>query len=55
VVIFFDIFISIIVVAKFGNIVVKFAAVNAKISIVNIFLAYDIRPIAKNLDFSMTK
>jgi hypothetical protein len=51
--IFFNIFISIIVVAGFGDIVTKFAAANIKTPIINIFLAHDIRPITKNLIFSV--
>jgi hypothetical protein len=53
--IFFDIFISIIVVAGFGDIVAKFAAANIKTPIVNIFLAYNTRPIIKDFDFSVAK
>jgi hypothetical protein len=53
--IFFSIFISIIVVAGSEDGVAKFAAANAKISIVNIFLTYDTRPITKNFNSSVTK
>jgi hypothetical protein len=55
VMIFFDIFISVIVVVKFGGVVAKFAAVNAKIFTVNAFFVYDIRPIAKIFDFFVIK
>jgi hypothetical protein len=55
VVIFFNIFISVIIVAGFGDIVAKFAVVNAKISIVNTFLIYDIRSIAKDLISSVAE
>jgi hypothetical protein len=53
--IFFNIFISIIIVAGSGDSVAKFAAANAKIFTINIFLAYDIRPIIKNFDFFVIK
>jgi hypothetical protein len=53
--IFFNMFILIIIVAGSGNIVAKFAVVNAKILIINTFLTYDIRLIIKNLDFSVIK
>jgi hypothetical protein len=53
--IFFDIFISVIVVVKSGDGVVKFAAVSAKIFTVNVFLAYGICPIAKNFDSFVAK
>jgi hypothetical protein len=55
VVIFFNISTSVIVVAGSGDGVTKFAVASAKIPIVNIFLAYDIRSIAKDLDFSVIK
>jgi hypothetical protein len=51
VIIFFNIFISIIIVAEFRDIVVKFTAVSAKISTINTFFAYNIRPIIKDVDF----
>jgi hypothetical protein len=40
---------------EYRDIVVKFAAVNIKIPIVNAFFTYDIRPIAKDLDSSVIK
>jgi hypothetical protein len=54
-VISFNIFISVIVVAGSGNIVAKFAAISIKIPIINTFFIYDIRPIVKNFDFSVIK
>jgi hypothetical protein len=53
VIIFFDIFISVIIVAESGGVVIKFVTVNIKIPIVNIFLAHDIRSIAKDFNFSV--
>jgi hypothetical protein len=52
-IIFFNIFISIIIVAESRNIVVKFAVVNIKTPIINIFLTYNIRPIIKDLNSSV--
>jgi hypothetical protein len=40
---------------EYRDIVVKFAAVNIKIPIVNAFFTYDIRPIAKNFNFFVIK
>jgi hypothetical protein len=51
----FNIFISIIIMAGSENIVAKFAPANNKISIINIFLIYNIRSIIKDLDFSVIK
>jgi hypothetical protein len=51
----FNIFISIIIVAEFRDVVVKFAVINVKIPIINIFLAYNIRPIIKDFNFFVTK
>jgi hypothetical protein len=48
---FFNISISVIIVAEFKDIVIKFVAIKIKISIVNVFLAHDIRSIAKDFDF----
>jgi hypothetical protein len=42
-------------VAGFKGVVAKFVAANIKTPIVNIFLAYNIRSIAKDLDFSVIK